>query len=206
MPMTFASTFVVGLIQALVLPDTIVARTMPVRGVFEYSSGILQILVLLLGIGVLIALVLLLLSVKKGIEKLNETIDKLSSEVRPLIQNANEVIGDARSMVARVRGDVERVSDAASAVSDQLLYAAEVTADRVDDVNAVLDVLQAELEDMAISTVATVRGVSVGAKLLGAAFGSRRTRGKRRSSALERERRREAARQDDARPDESRAK
>ena len=206
--MTFAFTLVAGLIQASVLPDTIVARTVPVRGIFEYSSGILQILVLLLGIGVLIALVLLLLTVKKGIEKLNETVDKLSSEVRPLVKNANEVVGDARKLVARVRGDVERVSDAASVVSDQLLYAAEVTADRVDDVNAVLDVLQAELEDMAISTVSTVRGVSVGAKLLGAAFGSRRKRGPRRSASLDRERRRddsrrEAARREDSRSEES---
>ena len=38
--MPFASTLVVGLIQASVLPDTIVARTLPVRGVFEYSAGI----------------------------------------------------------------------------------------------------------------------------------------------------------------------
>ena len=50
--MTFASTLVAGLIQASVLPDTIVARTVPVRGIFEYSSGILQILVLLLGVEV----------------------------------------------------------------------------------------------------------------------------------------------------------
>ena len=202
--MPFASTLIVGLVQASVRPDTIVARTMPVRGIFEYSSGILQILVLLLGVGVLITLVLLLLAVKKGIEQLNETVDKLSGDVRPLIKNANEVIGEARKVVARVRGDVERVSEAASAVSDQLLYAAEVTADRVDDVNAVLDVLQAELEDLAISTVSTVRGVSVGAKLLGAAFGSRRNRGKRRTSSLERERRADASRRDAARRDAAR--
>lgn len=205
--MSFASTLVVGLIQASVLPDTIVARTLPVRGVFEYSAGILQILVLLLGVGVLVTLVMLLLTLKRGIEKLNDTVDKLSGDVRPMIKNANEVIGDARKVVARVRDDVERVSDAATAVSDQLLYAAEVTADRVDDVNAVLDVLQAELEDMAISTVSTVRGVSVGAKLLGAAFGGRKKRGKRRMTSLERERRRDEARREarreDSRLDES---
>ena len=201
--MPFASTLVAAFIQASVLPDTIVARTVPVRGIFEYSSGILQILVLLLGIGVLVALVSLVMAIKKGIEKLNNTVDKLSNEFHPLIKSANEVVGDARQLVARVRSDVERVSGAASAVGEQLLYAAEVTADRVDDVNAVLDVLQAELEDMAISTVSTVRGVSVSAKLLGAAFTGRRKRGPRRSTSLDRDRHREHVRRDVSRSDES---
>ena len=184
--MPFALAVPSVLLQAATLPDTIIARTVPVRGLFEYTSGILQILVLLLGIGALVALVLLLLTVRKGIDTLNNTVERLSGEVRPLLKNANEVVGDARAVVARVRSDVDRVSDAASAVSDQLLHAAEVTAERVDDVNAVLDVLQDELEDMAISTVSTVRGATVGAKLLAAAFGKRGRGGKRRRPRSER--------------------
>lgn len=184
------------LIQALAAPDTIVARTLPIRGVFEYANGVLQIVVLLLGIATLVALVFLLVSVRRGIDRLNGAVEKLSGDIRPLLSNANEIVVDARKVVARVRGDIERVSDAAGAVSDQLLHAAEVTADRVDDVNAVLDVLQAELEDMAISTVSTVRGVSVGARLLGAAFGRRRKRGKSRSPGVERKRRSDESRTD----------
>ncbi len=173
--MTFALALSIGLMQAATVPDTIVARTVPVRGMFEYASGTLQILVLLLGVGVLVALVLLLLTIRAGIERLQTSVERLSEDVRPLIQSANEVVSDARAVVARVRTDVERLTDAAGAVSEQLLHAAEVTAERVDDVNAVLDVLQDELEDVALSTVAKVRGVSVGAQLISAAFG----RGKR---------------------------
>lgn len=175
-----------GLLQKATAPDTVVALTVPVRGLFEYSSGVLQIIVLLLGIVLLVVLVLLLTAVRHGIERLQTTIERLSAGVEPLLRNANDVAGDARAVMARVRRDVERVSDSAGAVSDQLLRAAEVTAERVDDVNAVLDVLQSELEEIAISTVSTVRGVSVGARLLGAAFGRRGRRGKRRPSRPER--------------------
>jgi len=185
--MPFALTAALGLLQTAVTTDTIAVRTLPVRGVFEYTSGILQILVLLLGIGVLAALILLLMTIRRGIEKLQGTVDRLSTDVQPLLRSANEVVGDARAVVARVRSDVERVSDAAGAVTEQLLHAAEVTAERVDDVNAVLDVLQAEIEDAAISAVSTVRGVSVGAQLLGAAFGRKPRRGKRRPSQFSRD-------------------
>jgi methyl-accepting chemotaxis protein len=184
--MPFLVALSVRLLAAGAAPDTIIARTMPVRGVFEYTSGALQIIVLLLGVGVLIALVLLLLTLRAGIDKLNNTIERLTSDVRPLITSVNDVVADARHVVGRIRTDVERVSDAAGAVTDQLLHAAEVTADRVDDVNAVLDVLQAELEDVAISTVAKVRGISVGARLLGAAFGRRKRRGKRGATIVDR--------------------
>jgi hypothetical protein len=43
---------------------------------------------------------------------------------------------------------------------------AEVTSERIDQVNAVLDVLQAELEGVAIGTVSAIRGVRVGTRAL----------------------------------------
>ncbi len=170
------------LIQLATLPDTLVTRTIPVRGVFEYTSGVLQIVVLLLGVGVLSALVLLLVALRKGIDKLNVTIERLATDVRPLVQNASAAIDDSRAIVARLRSDVDSVSDAASQVGRQLRRAADRTVERVDDVNAVLDVLQAELEQMAISTVAAARGVSVGSRLLRAVFGRDFRKGARRRS------------------------
>jgi methyl-accepting chemotaxis protein len=196
--MLFFTALSVRLLVAVAAPDTIIARTMPVRGLFEYASGVLEIIVLLLGIGVLVALVMLLFTLRAGIDKLNGAIERLTSDVRPLMISATDVVADARHVVGRIRTDVERVSDAAGAVADQLLHAAEVTAERVDDVNAVLDVLQAELEDVALSTVAKVRGISVGARLLGAAFGRRKHRGQREAAVTKRrERERERDRDRD---------
>ena len=78
-----------------------------------------------------------------------------------------------------IKTDVARVSDAAGAVTAQLVGVADVTSQRIDQVNAVLDVLQAELEGVAIGTVSAIRGVRVGTKALTDSLG-RRGNGARR--------------------------
>lgn len=176
MTMTFVSALSARLLQAAAFPDTIIARTIPERGVLEWTSGVLQIVVLVLGIGVLIATILLILSMRAGVRKFNETVDRLTAETKPLLANATAIVGDAREVVAMLRTDAERVTDAAEALSMQLLGAAETTARRIDDVNAVLDVLQDELEDTALAAVSAVRGVRAGAGELAAGLSQRRPR------------------------------
>jgi uncharacterized protein YoxC len=161
--MTIVSALPARLLQAAAFPDTIIARTIPERGMLEWTSGVLQIVVLSLGVGVLIATVLLILSLRAGVRKFNETVDRLATETKPLLASATAIAGDAREVVAMLRTDVVRVTDAAEALSEQLLAAADRTARRVDDVNAVLDVLQVELEDTALSAVSAIRGVRAGA-------------------------------------------
>ena len=170
--MIYGSMVLGALLQAS-HADTLIARVIPVRGVLDLSSGILQLIVLLLGIGSLVTLVVLLLTVRAGVQRVNVVIEQFAADTKPLISKATAVVTDARDVVATLRNDVERVTRAAGAVSDQLLDAADTTARRVDDVNAVLDVLQGELEASAISAAALIRGVRTGARSLS---GERRRR------------------------------
>lgn len=166
-----------SLLQVSSLPDTIVTRTIPDRGVLEWTSGLLQILVLLLAVGALVALILLLRAVRDGVLKLNGTLDRLAADTRPMLTDASAIVRDARDTVATVKRDVAVVTDAAAAIGDTILDAAEVTARRVDEVNAVLDVVQDELEETAITAIAAVRGVRLGAHALASRFpGKGRTR------------------------------
>jgi hypothetical protein len=155
-----------SLMQAASLPDTIITRVIPDRGVLEWTSGVLQILVLLLAVGALISLILLLQAMRDGVQKLNGTLERLNADTRPMLANANAIVGDAREMVATVKRDVAVVSDAAAAMGDTILDAATATAQRIDEVNAVLDVVQDELEETAITAISAVRGVRMGANAL----------------------------------------
>ena len=155
------------LLQAVTRPDTLIARVIPERGALDWTSGVLQLVVLLLGIASLVTLVILLLTVRRGVTRINALMEQFAADTRPLMATATEVMTDAREVVAMLRTDAERVSDAANAIGDQLMSAADSTARRVDEVNAVLDVLQNELEDTAIATVAAVRGVRSGASVFG---------------------------------------
>lgn len=164
--MSYVTQVPLALLQALTRADTIVARTIPERGLLDWTNGILQFVVLLVGLVMLAALVWLLITVRRSVMEVNGLLKQMAAESRPLIATATAIAADARAVTATLRKNVERVNDAAGAVSAQLLYAAETTADRVDEVNAVLDVLQAELEDTAIATVAAVRGIRIGARAL----------------------------------------
>ncbi len=162
------------LVETATLPDTIVARMVADRGVLDWTSGILQLVVLLLGVATLGTMVALLVTVRRGVIEANAVFKQFATDTRPLIQSTSAVVADAREVVAMLRTDAERLTHAAGAVSVQLLAAAETAATRVDDVNAVLDVLQAELEDTALDAAAIVRGVRVSAHALSRRRGSRR--------------------------------
>jgi hypothetical protein len=193
----------VALLQAASVPDTIVTKTVAVRSLFDYTGGILEIVVLLTAVVALVATAGLLVAMRKGVLAAQASVEKLTEEARPLLRNASDVVRDARITVDAVRRDVERLSGAAGAIGDELRHVADLAAERIDDVNAVLDVVQDELEQSAISTVSALRGVRVGALALGSALGGGgrrrgRDRAERSSDAPERPARRRRADPPDA--------
>ena len=180
--MSFAPQLSAWLLQAAVLPDTPTVRV--IRGEttwFDYTSGTLQLIVLVLAVVVLVALAWMLLALKKGLDAVKVIAEKLYADSRPLITQANQVAGDAREVVAMLRTDVERVTNAAGELSEQLLDVAAVTERRMDDINAVIDVVQRELEETVLSTAASLRGVRMGGRAIAGAFAPRR---KKSSGAL----------------------
>jgi hypothetical protein len=152
------------LLQVASFPDTIVARTIVDRGVYDWITGTLIVLVLLLSAGALIALIGLLATMRQGVARLNSTLERVVADAQPMLQNANAMVGDARAMVAQVKQDVSRISGGAGAFGDTLRDAADVTAQRLDELNAVLDVVQEEVEQTVITATSAVRGVRMGAQ------------------------------------------
>jgi F0F1-type ATP synthase membrane subunit b/b' len=163
--------------QVAALPDTIVARIVPTRDLLDWSTGILELVVLLLGAAVLTALILLLLAARQGVRRVSAAAERLADDTRPMLQEASATVAEARAMVATVREDVSKVSGAAGAVGDQLREATEATAQRIREVGAVLDVVQEELEETALAGAQALRGLRLG----GLALLNRRR--KRRRSA-----------------------
>lgn len=180
--MSLAPQLTSWLLQAAVLPDTLPVKV--IRGEttwYDITSGTLQLIVLVLAVLVLAALAWVLISVKKGLDAVKGTVEKLSADARPLIAQANEIAVDAREVVAMLRTDVERVTHAAGELSEQLLDVAAVTERRMDDINAVIDVVQGELEETVLSTAASLRGLRLGGRAIAGALAPRR---KKTSRAL----------------------
>lgn len=173
------------LLQSVTVPDTIIARTIPDRGVLEWTSGLLEILVLLLAVGALASLILLLTAMRDGVKQLNGTLERLTNATQPMLSNARAIVEDARDMVATVKRDVSTISGAAAAMGETIRDAADTTAQRIDEVNAVLDVVQEELEETAITAITAVRGVRLGARELLAYLPRRGRKRRRRPTAQE---------------------
>ena len=178
--MSLAPQLSLWLLQAAQLPDTLPVKV--IRGEttwYDITSGTLQLVVLVLAVFVLGALAWMLISLKKGLDSLKGTVDKLYTDTKPIIAQVNHVAGDAREVVAMLRTDVERITNAAGELSEQLLDVAAVTERRMDDINAVIDVVQGELEETVLSTAATLRGVRVGSRAVAGALSPRRKKPRR---------------------------
>jgi hypothetical protein len=169
--MPISNVLTVGLLQSAALQDTIVM--VPHRDLFDWASGIVQVIALLLGLAMLWRMVVVLQSLRAQVHKTATAVERLVAEAHPLLKTATGVlatatgtVADAREVVAMVRTDVERFSELTHVIRERVADAVDVTTQRIDEVNAVLDVLQTQLESTAIGTVSAMHGVRVGARAL----------------------------------------
>ncbi len=148
---------VLPFVHAAVAADTVVARIIPSHGVLEWITGLMELVVLLLGAVLLVQVLLLLLGLRRLVERSQLLVERIETDTRGILQRVTGLADDAAAMGASVRRNVERLSEAGGAMGDALLSATDTTQRRVDEVNAVLDVLQMELEDLALSVASWLR-------------------------------------------------
>lgn len=160
------------LLQSAVTRDTVVALMVkPETTAFDYASGTLQIVVLVVGLFALIAMGLMAITLRKTIASLQTTVDRITADTKPLLHQATRLSEDAHDVVKTVRREVDRLAEATGEVSERILDLSDSAEARIDEVNALIDVMQDEIQDTALSAAAAVRGVRVGAMALGAALG-----------------------------------
>lgn len=153
-----------GLLQSAALQDTIVM--VPHRDLFDWASGIAQVAALFFALVMLWRMVVVMKSLRSQVHKTATAVEQLVAEAHPLLKSASGVLEDAREVVAMVRTDVERLTVTSGMIRERVADAVEATTQRIDEVNAVLDVLQTQLENTAIGTVSAIHGVRVGTRAL----------------------------------------
>jgi len=152
------------LIQAAhVLPDTLVTKQVPAAvGTFEkitsVASGLMTIALLVLAVGLVPAA----WNFRKTYKKVNELIDRVYGDVAPLVRSASVVTEDTREIIAIVKGDVRQVQQTVAAANARLLKAVKEAEARLDEFNALIEVVQDEAENAFVDTASTVHGVRRG--------------------------------------------
>jgi uncharacterized protein YoxC len=119
-------------------------------------------------LGVLIVLLLVLLQVRKLARSVTTVAKRMEKETAPVIERARSVAENVEFISMSVRTDVQKLNASVSGLNDRLKEASARMEDRIQDFNALVDLLQSEAEALALDTAAAVRGVRAGTRNLAA--------------------------------------
>lgn len=88
---------------------------------------------------------------------------RFRGDLAPVRKHLEAAAANVEYVSLAVRQDVEAVSHTVKSTSDRVQHAADAAAKRLAELNALMDVVQAEAEDIFIRTASAVRGVQAGA-------------------------------------------
>ncbi len=144
-------------ISVLPLQQT-VASTAP--NTLQVAAEVSTVVIAVISVLLLVVTLLFLLQVKRLLGSLQQHIQPVTDRARVAAENVEYI-------TALVRQDVQKVRASVSGLSDRLGEASERMEERVEEFNALMDVVQDEAESVLLDTAAIVRGVRAGAKTMG---------------------------------------
>jgi methyl-accepting chemotaxis protein len=116
---------------------------------------------------VAVGLVLLFLLAAILVLQIRRLSKNLERNAGPALDRARSVAENVDFITASVRTDIQKLNESVGQITDRLNQASDRGEERVEDFNALIEVVQAEAEDIFLDTASTVRGVRAGAKALG---------------------------------------
>ena len=132
---------------------------------------------------IVIAVAVLIVVVMAGILFLR--VHRILGEVRlgvrqnlgPVSDRARAISDNLEFITQVLRSDVESLNASVKALTDRLTLASERMEERIEEFNALMEVVQGEAEDIFLDTAATVRGVRESARAIAAGPGKGEERG-----------------------------
>lgn len=151
------------LAQVAALPDTIVTKQAPIEpGWFERLQETLRALMTLAILVLTVAVVPAAWNFRKSYQKVSDLLDRVYADVNPLTHHASRIAENVDYVTAAVRADTQRASALLGDAERRLRAALDRAEARARDLEALLDVAQAEAEHSIVSAASTVAGVREG--------------------------------------------
>lgn len=126
--------------------------------VTSIASGLLTITIMILAV----VLVPAAWNFRKSYKKVSDMLDKIYGDVNPLMRHASAIADNIDYITTSIRVDVQQVSQTVAAVNQRLQQAVQSAEGRINELNALLDVVQEEAESAFVVTASTIRGVTTG--------------------------------------------
>jgi Na+/phosphate symporter len=148
-----------ALFASLSLPaDTVV--TVPVRDVFDVIYGISAGLLALLLIFLLFLLMSVVAQLRASARALQDARTSLLQD--EAVQSLRKTLAYAESIAEQLHGETSRLTDAIGGLTDRVEQLSSHTGERIEDLNALVAVVQEEIEEAFVETAARARGVRAG--------------------------------------------
>lgn len=132
----------------------------------ETATAVGTVILALMGIALGVAGFYTLRAVVRVLRSLEKMVERLAPKAEPLLEQANRVTEDAAEVSRRVRQNIDEVNDTVEDLNRQLREAIEKAEARVRRFGTVLDTVQEEVEDVLLDAAAAARGVQVAAEAL----------------------------------------
>ena len=98
--------------------------------------------------------------------QLTDIARRLENQSRPVLERAAGVADNVDAITRSLRVETQHLTGSVRALSERLRQASTHMETRIDEFNALLEVVQAEAEETFLKTAAAVRGVGAGARAL----------------------------------------
>ena len=99
----------------------------------------------------------------------------MNQSLGPVTDRARVISDNLEYITQSLRTDVEALNASVRGLSDRLELASTRMEERIEDFNALMEVVQGEAEEMFLDTAATVRGVREGARAISESAATRAT-------------------------------
>lgn len=154
------------------MPLTALARLQldPARDSIAVAADVATIVV---AIAVVIAVALLAAIMLRVYRMLDEIRAGVRVGLGPVSDRARSISDNVDFITQVVRKDVEALNASVQSLSDRLTHASERLEERIEEFNALMEVVQGEAEDLFLDTASTVRGVRESARAIASGRGSR---------------------------------
>jgi signal transduction histidine kinase len=115
---------------------------------------------------VAVAVVVLAVVVALLLVRANRLLAQVTQQIGPVAERSRGIAENVEHITRTVRDDVEKVNTSVTALTDRLKLASDRMEERIEDFNALMEVVQEEAEGVFVDTASTVRGVRAGARAL----------------------------------------
>lgn len=133
----------------------------------QTATAVGTLLLAVIGIAVGIAAFALLRAGVRLMRTIERQVEALTPRTEPLVERATQLATDATEISGALRKDLGRVHERIEELDRRVGQAMDSIEARARRFGAVTQVVQEEIEDILLDTVATARGVHVTAEALG---------------------------------------